>query len=444
MSRRPSILLMVKAVALLLTTMVLDCPSHLRADDGDTWNKPPNGFVALFNGTDLSGWFGHATEDPRLLWAMSKDKLAAHQEKTLDDIHQHWSVDRGELVNDGHGLYLTTLKDYADFELLLEYKAVPAADSGIYLRGVPQVQIWDRAEGSGGLWNNSGGAPGKEPLKKMDKPMGQWNALRILMIGERVSVWLNDAKVVDHARMENYYDRKIPVFKTGPIQLQTHGGEIRWRNVFIREIEPEEANRILQAREDAGFFSLFNGVDLAGWQGAVDAYTVQHGTILCKEGAGGQLFAEDEYGDFAFRFEFKLPPGGNNGVGVRAPLTGDPAWEGFEIQILDNTAEKYANLKPNQFHGSVYGAVPAKRGFLRAIGQWNYQEIRFLGSHITVELNGYTILDKDLKEVDQSRLERRAKGFDRTTGHIGFCGHGDVVQLRNIRIKNMPGAFLEK
>ena len=158
---------------------------------------------------------------------------------------------------------------------------------------------------------------------------------------------------------------------------------------------------------------------------------------MCKAGKGGTLYAMDEYSDFAFRFEFKVPPGGNNGVAVRAPLQGDPAWEAFEIQILDDDAEKYATLKDYQYHGSVYGSVPAKRGFLRPVGQWNYQEIRFKGSHITIELNGVAIVNKDLKDVDQSKLGKRPKGFDRPSGYIGFAGHSDPVQMRNVRIKKL-------
>jgi hypothetical protein len=158
----------------------------------------------------------------------------------------HWYVEGDELVNDGHGAYATTEKDYGDFELHLEYKTVAKADSGIYLRGVPQVQIWDHTnekdfkhgcqKGSGGLWNNSPGAPGKDPLVLADKPFGEWNKFRIVMKGEMVSIWLNEKLVVDNAKLENYYDRKVSVPEKGPIQLQTHGGEIRWRNVFIKEL----------------------------------------------------------------------------------------------------------------------------------------------------------------------------------------------------------------
>lgn len=210
-------------------------------------NSPPDGFTALFNGKNLDGWFGHGTKDPRTLWKMTPEQLEAHKEKTREDIRKHWSVEDGVLINDGKGLYLSTNKDYADFALMLEYKTVAGADSGIYLRGVPQVQIWDSTKeggkwkhgadkGSGGLWNNSKGAPGKDPSKRMDKPFGEWNQMRILMKGEKVTVWLNGEKVVDNAVMENYFDRKKPIFPKGPIQLQTHGGEIRWRNVFIKEL----------------------------------------------------------------------------------------------------------------------------------------------------------------------------------------------------------------
>ena len=210
-------------------------------------NLPPEGFEALFNGTDLDGWFGHGTEDPRMLWEMDIDALEAHKEHTRIDIRNHWRVENGELINDGEGLYLTTNQDFADFELRLEYRTVPGADSGIYLRGVPQIQIWDTTEeggkwniganyGSGGLWNNSEGAAGKNPLKLMDRPFGEWNSFRITIQGDVVTVYLNDELVVDKAVMENYFDRSIPLFEQGPIQLQTHGGEIRWRNIFIREL----------------------------------------------------------------------------------------------------------------------------------------------------------------------------------------------------------------
>ncbi len=401
-------------------------------------NIPPEGFEALFNGKDLKGWFGHGTKDPRTLWKMSPEELKKHQEETLKDINAHWSVKDGELINDGKGLYLTTKKDYKDFELLLEYKTVPKADSGIYLRGVPQVQIWDPTEeakwkigadkGSGGLWNNSKGAPGKDPLKRMDKPFGEWNKFHIIMIGERVTVYLNNAKVVDNVVMENFFDRKIPIFEKGPIQLQTHGGEIRWKNIFIREITSDN---------DKGYQTLFNGKDLSGWHGAVNNYEVVDGSIMCKKGKGGTLYAKEEYGDFSFKFEFQLPPGGNNGIAVRSPGKGDPAWEAYEIQVLDDTAKKYAKLQPYQFHGSVYGLAPAQRGALLPVGEWNKQEITFKGSNIRVTLNETTILHQDISKIDLTKVKKVPKGVNRSKGFIGFAGHSDPVKFRNVRIKSL-------
>ena len=153
---------------------------------------PPEGFTALFNEEDLSGWWGIGTEDPAKWMALSAEKFKEKKAKSIKDIAKHWSVDGEELVNDGHGLYLSTEKNYGDFELLIDYKTVAKADSGIYLRGIPQVQIWDYTKeggkwnigadkGSGGLWNNSKGAPGKDPLVLADKPFGEWNSFRIIM-----------------------------------------------------------------------------------------------------------------------------------------------------------------------------------------------------------------------------------------------------------------------
>ena len=209
--------------------------------------KAPEGFTALFNGKDLSGRWGISTEDPAKWMALSPEKFAEKKAKSILDINKHWRVAGDELVNDGHGLYLSTVKNYGDFELLLEYKTVAKADSGIYLRGIPQVQIWDTTKeggkwgigadkGLGGLWNNPQGSKVKDPPVLADKPFGEWNSFRIQLVGENVTVHLNGKLVVDNAKMENYFNRKGGMPKRGPIQLQTHGGEICWRNVFIKEL----------------------------------------------------------------------------------------------------------------------------------------------------------------------------------------------------------------
>jgi hypothetical protein len=356
-------------------------------------------------------------------------------------------------VNDGRGPYATTQGEFGDIELCIEYKTVAKADSGIYLRGTPQIQIWDYTKaggkwdrnadkGSGGLHNNSADTTGKFPLVLADKPFGQWNRFRITQIGSRTTVLLNDKLVVDNAIMENYWDRRrlTPLRPRGPIHLQTHGGEIRWRNVFLREIPADEANRRLRGEDAAqGFQSIFNGCDLTGWAGDVDSYEVHDAAIACQKGKGGVLFTEERYDDFIVRLEFKLPPGGNNGLAIRYPGKGRASYQGMtELQVIDNTAQKFARLDPRQLHGSAYGMVPAHRGYLRPVGQWNYQEVTVRGSTITVELNGTVILNTDLSQVSEFKDNRPHPGKDRTSGHFGFAGHGDPVMFRNIAIKRLP------
>jgi hypothetical protein len=187
---------------------------------------------------------------------------------------------------------------------------------------------------------------------------------------------------------------------------------------------------------EEGFAAIFDGSTLEGWQGATDGYLVQDGNLVCTE-KGGNLYTDKEYGDFHLKFEFKLSPGANNGLGVRTPLEGDAAYAGMELQILDNTAEEYENLKPWQYHGSVYGVVPAKRGHLAPVGEWNQQEVICRKSHVTVKLNGVVILDADVKEASDPQTVdgREHPGLAREKGHLAFCGHGAHVEFRNLRLK---------
>ena len=412
-------------------------------------NQPPQGYTALFNGTDLSGWYG-MNFNPIKLAAMSDEDRAAKREKDMLDVKQHWSVENGELVNDGKGVYLTTDQDFGDYEFWIDYKTVAQADSGVYLRATPQVQIWDYTKeggkwnigadkGSGGLWNNSAGAAGKDPLVLADKAFGEWNRLRIRQVGARTSVWMNGWQVVDHAIMENYWDRSQPLLRTGPIQLQTHGGEIRWRNVFIKEIAPAEAIAILKKESDnTGFVSIFNGENFDGWEGPTDNYQINDGVLTCKPGKGGTIYTAKEYEDFVVRLEFKLPPGGNNGLAIRYPGSGDTAYVGMtELQVLDSEHPKYAKLDKRQYHGSAYGMIPAARGYLFPAGEWNYQEVTVQGSRIKVELNGSVILDGDVSEVTDFMGGRPHPGMNLKKGHFGFAGHSDPVEFRNVTLKEL-------
>ena len=200
-------------------------------------NTPPKGFAALFNGKDLSGWKG-LVADPVKRAAMSPEQLAEQQKKADERIREHWKVVDGVLVFDGKGKSLCTAKDYGDFELFVDWKIKPQGDSGIYLRGAPQVQIWDpgaRPEGSGGLFNNKN-HPAK-PLVCADKPIGEWNTFRIKMVGEKVTVWLNGTLVVDNVVMENYWEPDKPIYPTGQIELQNHGNTLYFKNIYIRELK---------------------------------------------------------------------------------------------------------------------------------------------------------------------------------------------------------------
>ena len=613
-------------------------------------NQPPKGFRALFNGKDLSGWRVYVMGgNQKKILAAKPQAVDAARRKAAEERDRFWKVENGAIVNpNGKGPYLETVEDFGDFELLLDWWIGPKADSGIYLRGVPQVQIWDPVAGipaakvgSGGLYNNKLG-PSK-PLVRADRPAGEWNTFRIVLVGDVCSIWLNDRLVVNETPMENYWDRGSPLYPTGPIQFQTHGGELRFRNVFLREIaaRPNEsgvlsrqgtpvgpgwkrlfdgdelvgfqaepahwklekglltgkvagspthhyaytdaeygdfelhaqvklsgknansgvcirtkptsfddvpgyqvdmgdgfwgclwderrdgmvdaypaaaAKKLVKSgdwnhyyviargdrvrawlngvetirvahprgirkgaigfqlchgkdremtaqfkdvwvreipedfhlehsapKAEDGFADLFNGKDLTGWIGSVNGYGAEDGKIICKRRGGGNLYAAKQYDNFVLRFEFKLPPGANNGVGLRVPYDPvnaprkfhDAAYHGMEIQLLENTARGYANLKDYQYHGSIYDLVPAVRGYQKAPGTWNYEEITANGDHVVVKLNGKTIVDANLKTGTPKKKWPRHPGLFRKRGYIGFLGHGARIEFRNIRIKEL-------
>lgn len=194
----------------------------------------------------------------------------------------------------------------------------------------------------------------------------------------------------------------------------------------------------LSADEQAeGFVPLFDGCTLDGWTGAVEGYEVADNAITCIPEKGGNLYTAGEYADFVLRFDCRLDAGGNNGIGIRVPAGGHASTDGMEIQMLDNTSPQYKDIQPYQFHGSVYGIIPAKRGYLKPVGAWNQHEIRCIGRHITIILNGETIVDGDLDAaLANGALDgKEHPGARRSTGHIVLCGHGTRVQFRNMRIK---------
>jgi hypothetical protein len=231
----------------LLILPLLAAASLLRAAEEKSSrpdNTPPEGYVALFNGKDLSGWKGlpkGPLDNPFKRAAASPDELKKAQAAADERMRAHWKVKDGTLVFDGKGDSLCTARDdYGDFEMYVDWKIEPKGDSGIYLRGTPQVQIWDadaepqNAVGSGGLFNNKQ-HPSK-PTKRADKPVGQWNRFWIKMVGDKVWVKLNGETVVDGVVLENYWDYSKPIFPTGQIELQNHGNTLYFKNVYLKEL----------------------------------------------------------------------------------------------------------------------------------------------------------------------------------------------------------------
>ncbi len=436
-------------LTLVLVAVALVCLACASMTTAPRLNQPPKGFKALFNGKDLTGWKGLLKgpyDNPSKRAALSPEERKDLQKAADEDMRAHWNVEDGALVFDGKGRSLCTAKDYGDFEMFVDWKIKENGDSGIYLRGSPQVQIWDTNRpnadvGSGGLYNNQKN-PSK-PKKKADKPVGQWNTFRITMIGDLVTVILNGELVVDNVVMENYWDRSIPIYPTGQIELQNHGNTLYFRNIYIREIPREKGTNTLTSREKAdGFKLLFNGTDLTGWEGNLKGYSIKDGIMTCDPSLGGKgdLFAVGEYGDFVMRFEFRLTPGANNGLAIRVPFNGHAAYEGMELQILDHDSPRYTGwLKDYQHHGSIYGVVPAKIGALKPVGEWNYQEVTAKGKQITIKLNGTTIVNADIEKASTPKTKDGQKhpGLLRESGRIGFAGHGDRVEFRNLRIKSL-------
>lgn len=409
------------------------------------------GFVSLFNGKDLTGWKG-LVQNPIARAKMKPAQLAKEQAKADEVMRKGWSVEDGMLVFNGKGDNLCTEKQYGDFEMYVDWMLDPAgpeADAGIYLRGTPQVQIWDTSRvnvgaqvGSGGLYNNQ--VNQSKPSKVADNKLGEWNSFYIKMVGDRVTVLLNGEKVVDDVIMENYWDRKLPVSPIEQIELQAHGSKVYYRNIYVKELERKEPFKLSAEEEKEGFKVLFDGTNMHEWTGNTVDYTMEDGCIsmIPSKSYGGNLYTKNEYGNFVYRFEFQLTPGANNGVGIRTPMEGDAAYAGMEIQILDCEHPIYKDITPLQHHGSVYGIIPAKtdhHSAFKPAGEWNYEEIVADGDNIKVTVNGVVIMEGNIREATKNGTadHKEHPGLFNKKGHIGFLGHGSPVKFRNIRIKEL-------
>jgi len=405
------------------------------------------GFVSLFNGKDLTGWKG-LVGNPIMRAKMSDTALQTAQAKADLKMKEDWVVKDGLLNYTGNlrGENLATVKEYGDIEMYIDWRIQEKGDAGIYLRGTPQVQIWDTSRrevgaqvGSGGLYNNQKNV--SKPLVVADNKIGEWNTFHIIMKADKVTVYLNGILVTDHIALENYWNRTLPLFVKEQIELQAHGTFVSYRNIYLREL-PSSAPISLNAQEaKEGFSLLFDGTHINEWTGNTVGYVIKEGALVVnpENGSGGDLFTKNEYGDFIYRFDFQLTHGANNGIGIHAPLQGDAAYLGMEVQVLDSEDPQYANLQPYQYHGSVYGVMPAKRGFLRPIGEWNNEEIMVKGTKIKVTLNGTVILEGDYMAASKNGTidHNQHPGLLNKTGHIGFLGHGDILRFKNMRIKRL-------
>jgi hypothetical protein len=405
------------------------------------------GFVSLFNGKDLTGWKG-LVANPIARANMNDTALQAAQIKANIKMKEDWEVKEGLLNYTGnlHGENLATEKQYGDMEMYIDWRIQEKGDAGIYLRGTPQVQIWDTSRrevgaqvGSGGLYNNQKNV--SKPLVVADNKVGEWNTFHIIMKGDKVTVYLNGILVTDHITLENYWNRTLSLFVKEQIELQAHGTFVSYRNIYLRELPPTESNKLNEQEIKDGFSLLFDGTHINQWTGNKTGYLIQEGALVVspENGSGGNLYTNEEYSDFIYRFDFQLTPGANNGIGVHAPLEGDAAYLGMEVQVLDSEHPIHAKLQPYQYHGSVYGVIPAKRGYLKPTGEWNNEEIIVKGSTIKVTLNGNVIVDGDYALASKNGTidHKEHPGLINKTGHIGFLGHGDVVRFKNMRIKRI-------
>jgi hypothetical protein len=290
-----------------------------------------------------------------------------------------------------------------DFELLAEARSPTGGKLEVTLRGSPLPGLLVKA--------------------------GAWHHLRVVAVGSRVSAWVDGKAVRRHE----------PLGLLPPSGAVILGRGSEWRNARIRTLPISEANQILRANGPEGYRRIFNGKDFTGWAGPLDQYEVVDGAIFCKPKKGGNIFTREEFGDFSVRLEYRLPRGGNNGLAIRYPGKGQPSQVAMcEVQILDDTAPIYSKLDPRQYNGSVYGMIPARRGHLRPVGEWNFLEVTVKGHLIEVELNGSIIVKGDVSTVKELMGGKPHPGRLRLRGHFGFCGHSDPVAFREIEARTLP------
>mgnify|MGYP000564504959 CR=1 FL=1 len=411
----------------------------LSADATASGGSGPEAWLRLIDDGKLSEWQA-VVGDPKTLAESKPADWAKAQAEADRAMRAHWTVSDGVLAFDGQGPSIRTVREFGDFELKLEWKIESGGDSGVYLRGCPQVQIWDaqqHPEGSGGLYNNQHN-PSK-PHIRMDKPIGTWNSMRVQMIGSVVNVTLNGQCVAFEVPLENYWDPSQPVPPTGPVELQAHGTPIWFRKIMIRQIPPQEP---AAETSEPRWRKLFNGKDLTGWSCKPGSWAVEDGALALK--GGGDIWTEEQFGNFLLELEFKLDPGTNSGIFFRTADTSDCVQTGIEMQVLDS----FGKPTPDKHDcGAIYDCMAPFVNAVRPPGEWNHVVLLARGGHIWASMNGEFIIGMDLENWTEAgrnpdgtpnKFRTAYKDMPRI-GHIGFQDHGKPVWYRNIRIRPLTG-----
>ena len=367
----------------------------------------PDGFVSLYNGKDLTGWKGMIAEEdwngkgPGWRRALLPETLWAKQAEADKSMREHWSVRDGVIFFDGlkGGTSVATTKDYRNFEMLVDWRLLRVyGDSGFYLRGMSQVQIWDPntwgGQGSGGLWNNRDGFFGA--TTREDRPIGDWNTFRMRMVGDKVTVWFNDVKVVDAVPLENCWNYDWPIPLVDNIQLQCHGDPVEFRNIFIKELPedpadvPDPAAAVRGERVDL----LKDG--LAGWQasdpkarmgwsvkdGVLSNFITKDPKAASRGGSGGTHLQtkRTDFFDFDLSYDVLVPAKCNSGVYLRGR---------YEIQVCDSFGKKPDTHTMCSLYDLVAPCVAAEK----PAGEWQHVDLTLYKRHLTVSLNGVKIID---------------------------------------------------
>lgn len=420
------------------------------ADAGYAIDELSKAINELAQGPEFKSFSFGAVKPYSVLVSTTRMKKGAAKKalKEAEVAAAQWSVNGDAATcKPGVAAAVETANKYGNFELYTEWKSEGTAGLGV--RGIPAIALG--GEQSGTFTGNTVAAQ----AAPADNAKGRWNSLYVKVADDRATVVVNGKTVSNNVIIENVLDRAAPAPIDGTMILTSDGSEVELRNTYIKELPATPRFELSEQEKKEGFEVLFDGTSLHKWEGNTTNYVPQDGALVvsAQYGGGGNLYTKKEYSNFVYRFEFAfITPGVNNGVGIRTPEGKDAAYYGMEIQVLDHDAPGYSDwLQKYQYHGSVYGIIPAKQVKFPERGTWNTEEIIADGDHIKVTVNGEVIVDGNIREACQGHNEapdggkneytvdhKNHPGLFNTTGHIGFLGHGSGVKFRNVRIKELP------